>query len=98
METTGPTIPNLKDGCIEQLADDLARMTERAINAEVDRDSYRLVARQLLEVVHLAITDPDGWPKHVRHYRRQHTELTQALIADLFQLEHARSFDQRSAA
>jgi hypothetical protein len=30
-----------RDLCIEQLADELHAMTDRAIDAEVDRDSYR---------------------------------------------------------
>jgi hypothetical protein len=77
-----------KDFVIEQQADDLHLMTERAIDAEADRDSYRLITRQLLTILHVAISDPEAWPRRARTYREQHKAMTGELIAELFTIEH----------
>ena len=73
-----------KDDVIETLSDELHVMTERAVSAEADRDAYRLVVRQLLQILHIAITNPHDW---VRRDRAAVTQITRDLIAELFTLE-----------
>ena len=47
-----PSRRDYRDSVIEEFADQLQVMYERAIDAEADRDSYRLLAQQLLHALH----------------------------------------------
>ena len=75
METTAKTVSDYRDGCIAQLADDLAMMTERAVNAEADRDSYRVLAQQTLHALHDVTAERD----QLRLRARQLLEAIRAL-------------------
>jgi len=58
--------PTDADLCVEQLANDLAMMAERAVNAEADRDGYRTLAQETLHALRFVMIERDQLRRRVR--------------------------------
>lgn len=67
-----------RDDVIEQLADDLAAMTERAIVAEAERDSWRRVAQMAIHHAHDLYMETQR--ESVTRLRDENRELREALM------------------
>jgi hypothetical protein len=67
-----------RDVVIEQLAVELAAMRDRALNAEADRDAYKLIVVQSLEVGHHLTLERDRFRERYYHALDQLRELRAA--------------------
>ena len=77
-----------RDLTIEQLADDLALMTERAVTTEASRDTYRSMMQELLRILHVAMRDPEGCTRVARRMNDGQTRATTAAIGEMFAGAH----------
>ena len=89
--TTAPEHQRREDALvIEALADGEAFLRRRVVELEHERDSYKLLVHQLLGFLHLAMKDPDGWPRIARHMRTAQSTMSREAITEMFTAAHSK--------
>ena len=74
---------------VETLANSEAALLDRVVNLECERDSYRLLVQQLFGFLHLAMKDPNGWPRIARRMRTAQSTMLRKAISELFTAAHS---------
>jgi hypothetical protein len=82
-------VKDYRDDTIAELADAEAALREQNADLRRDLDAYKLVTRQLLALLNLAMSEPDQWPRRAARMRDAHRQLAHEAVAAMFADEHS---------